>query len=349
MRCWELCSFGPDGLAPGERPEPVPGSCEVLVEIDAVALNYRDLAIARGVYAPAQPLPMVPASDAVGRVVAVGAEVDRWRIGDRVIGCYMQSWDRGPSERADRAHTLGSPLDGVLCERRVFPAGFIVRAPERLTDVECATLPIAALTAWCALFELAVARPGETVLVQGSGGVSTFVVQLGLAAGLKVVAVSRSAEKAAAIRALGVETVISSQTPDWGKAVLAATAGRGVDAVVDVGGETSLPQSIAASAQNGRIVATGFLGGLSATIELGPIITKNLTIRGVTVGSRASFEAMLAFIERASFRPVIDSVFPFDAVPQAYQRLASADQHGKVCINLRETQPRETQPRETQP
>jgi len=153
------------------------------VEIASVSLNYRDLAIARGIYAPSQKLPLIPASDALGRIVAVGPGVEHWRIGDRVIGCYMQSWDRGPSKHSDRANTLGSPLDGVLCERRVFSADFVVRAPERWTDSECATLPIAALTAWCSLFELADAKPGETVLVQGSGGVSTFATQFALATG----------------------------------------------------------------------------------------------------------------------------------------------------------------------
>ncbi|WP_454631051.1 zinc-dependent alcohol dehydrogenase family protein [Bradyrhizobium cenepequi] len=336
MRGWELRSFDIDGLVLGERADPVAGPGEVLVEIDAVALNYRDLAIARGVYAPSQPFPMIPASDACGRIVAVGPGVERWRVGERVIGCYMQSWDRGPSEPSDRTRTLGSPLDGVLCEQCVFPADFVVRAPNRLTDFECATLPIAALTAWCAIFELAAAKPGETVVVQGSGGVSTFAAQFALATGLRVVAVSRSGAKAAAIRNLGVEQVIlASETPQWGKEVVRTTHGRGADVIVDVGGDATFAQSMAASGQNGRIIAVGFLGGLSTKVELGPVISKNLVIRGITVGSRASFEAMLSFIETASFKPVIDNIYPFEAVPEAYRRLASADQHGKICIDLR--------------
>ncbi|MDI4234100.1 NAD(P)-dependent alcohol dehydrogenase [Bradyrhizobium sp. Arg237L] len=336
MRCWEVQSFDIEGLALGERPDPVAGKGEILVEIDAVSLNYRDLAIARGVYSPWQPLPMIPASDAVGRIVAVGPDVERWRVGERVIGCYMQGWDRGPSEPSDRTRTLGSPLDGVLCERRVFPANFVVRAPERLTDFECATLPIAALTAWCALFELAGAKPGETVVVQGSGGVSTFAAQFALISGLRVLAVSRSAAKAAAIRNLGVEHVIlASDTPQWGKEVVRATHGQGADVIVDVGGDATFAQSVAASGQNGRIIAVGFLGGLSTQVELGPVISRNLTIRGITVGSRASFEAMLSFVETATFKPVIDSIYRFEAVPEAYRRLASADQHGKICINVR--------------
>lgn len=336
MRTWELRSFGTGGLVLGARPDPVAGPGEVLVEIDAVALNYRDLAIARGTYAPAQPLPMVPASDAVGRIIAVGPGVARWQVGQRVIGCYMQSWSRGPSERLDRTNTLGSPLDGVLCERRAFPADFIVPAPTRLTDVECATLPVAALTAWCAIFDLAGGRPGERLLVQGSGGVSTFAVQFARAAGIRVVAVSRSAAKAAALRELGAETVVlSSETPQWSKEIVRATEGQGVDVVVDVGGDATFAQSLLACGQNGRVIAVGYLGGLSTKIELGPIISKNLMIRGITVGSRASFEAMLAFIATATIKPVIDAVFPFEAVPEAYARLASADQHGKICIDVR--------------
>ena len=336
MRCWELQSFGANGLVRSERSEPIAGAGEVLVEIASVSLNYRDLAIARGIYAPSQKLPLIPASDALGRIVAVGPGVEHWRIGDRVIGCYMQSWDRGPSKHSDRANTLGSPLDGVLCERRVFPADFVVRAPERWTDSECATLPIAALTAWCSLFELADAKPGEAVLVQGSGGVSTFATQFALATGVRVLAISRSAAKAAAIRSLGVDSVIlTSEQPQWGKEVVRATHGRGADVILDVGGDATFSESVDACGQNARIIAVGFLGGLSTKVELGPVISKNLRIRGITVGSRASFEAMLAFIETASFRPVIDNTYSFDAVPEAYSRLASADQHGKICIDVR--------------
>lgn len=338
MRAWELRSFALASLSLGDRPDTVAGPGEVLVEIDAVALNYRDLAIARGSYTPSQQLPMIPASDAAGRIIAVGPDVARWRVGQRVIGCYMQSWSRGPSERHDRANTLGSPLDGVLCERRVFPTDFVVAAPDRLSDLECATLPVAALTAWCSVFELAGARPGETVLVQGSGGVSTFAVQFARAAGLRVLAVSRSHAKATAIQALGAETVfVTSDTPQWGKEVVRTTNGRGADIVVDVGGDATFAQSIAACGQNGRIIAVGYLGGLSTKIELGQIISKNLMIRGMTVGSRASFEAMLGFIAATDFRPVIDSVFSFEEVPDAYARLASADQHGKICIDFRKT------------
>lgn len=147
MRVWELRSFDLGRLALVDRPAPVCGPGEVLVDIAAVSLNFRDLAIAAGFYAPDQQLPMIPASDAVGRISAVGAGVTRWKPGDRVISCYMQSWDRGPSQPSDRRQTLGSPLDGVLCEQRVFPQGFVVAAPENLTDDACATLPIAALTA----------------------------------------------------------------------------------------------------------------------------------------------------------------------------------------------------------
>lgn len=337
MRCWELRSFGDDGLALADRPDPIPGAGEVLIEIDAVTLNYRDLSIARGIYAPSQTLPLIPASDAVGRVVAVGAGSQRWRVGDRVIACYMQTWDRGPSQTADRQNTLGSPLDGVLSKYRVFPEQFLVRAPDRMSDAECAALPIAALTAWCALFDLAVAKPGETVVVQGSGGVSTFAAQFALASGMRVLAISRSDAKANLIRKLGVDTVIlTSRAPEWSKAILEATGGNGADIVIDVGGESTFAESLSAAGQNGRIIAVGFLGGASSKIELRHVIAKNLVIRGITVGSRESFEEMLSFINRTAIKPVIDKIYSFDEVPQAYLRLASADQHGKICINMKD-------------
>lgn len=306
-----------------------------MVDITAVSLNYRDLAIAAGTYAPTQRLPMVPASDAVGTISAIGTGVTKWKVGDRVIGCYMQTWERGPTTPSDRQNTLGSPLDGVLCEQRAFPQGSVVAAPEKLTDHECAALPIAAVTAWCALFEHGEARPGETVLVQGSGGVSTFAIQLAAAAGLRVAAVSRSAQKLEAARKLGASLLIeSTATPDWSRAVLDLTQQVGIDVILDVGGQGTLRESLRAAAQNGRIISIGFLGGTSSEINLGQVITKNLTVRGVTVGSRTSFENLLRFLDQTGIKPVIDSVFSFEEAPLAFARLASGEQQGKIVIRM---------------
>tara|TARA_R110001606_G_scaffold117794_1_gene247738 strand:+ start:8946 stop:9920 length:975 start_codon:yes stop_codon:yes gene_type:complete len=318
-----------------DRPAPVPGHDQVLVAIDAVALNYRDLAIISGSYAPDPVLPIILASDAVGRIVAVGDGVRGWQVGDRVIGCYMEDWQRGPSRASDTAFTLGSPLDGVLCEQRVFPQSAIVLVPSCLSDNECASLPIAAVTAWCALFEHSVAQPGETVLVQGSGGVATFAIQLAAAAGLRVIALSRSAKKLERSSALGAaQTLNRTLEPDWGRQVLALTEGKGADVILDIGGQGTLAQSVIAAAQNGRIAAIGILGGAEVQMALGPLIVKNLTLRGITVGSKQSFEAMLRFVARTGIRPVIDSVFAFDEVPGAFARLSSGKHQGKICINI---------------
>lgn len=230
---------------------------------------------------------------------------------------------------------MGSPLDGVLCEQRVFPQESLVAAPEGLTDEECATLPIAALTAWCALFEHAKAQPGETVLVQGSGGVSTFAIQIAAAAGLRVVAVSGSARKLQSAQPLGASILIDSMAfPDWSEAVLNRTNQIGADVILDVGGQGTLRQSLRSAAQNGRIVAIGFLGGAAPELELGAMISKNLTLRGVTVGSKASFEDLLRFLERTGIKPVVDSVFEFERTPEAFAHLASGEQHGKMCIKV---------------
>jgi NADPH:quinone reductase-like Zn-dependent oxidoreductase len=335
MRAWELRAFDVASLALADRPAPVPKASEVLVDIAAVTLNYRDLAIAAGTYAPTQRLPMIPASDAVGTISAIGAEVTKWKVGDRVIGCYMQTWERGPSQPSDRQNTLGSPLDGVLCEQRVFPQGSVVAAPAKLADDGCAALPIAALTAWCALFECGEARPGETVLVQGSGGVSTFAIQIAAAAGLRVIAVSRSAQKLEAARKLGASLLIdSTATSDWSGTVLDLTRQVGADVILDVGGQGTLRESLRSAAQNGRIVSIGFLGGTSPEINLGQVIAKNLTVRGVTVGSRTSFENLLRFLDQTGIQPVIDSVFSFEDAPLAFARLASGEQHGKVVIRV---------------
>jgi len=335
MRAWELRAFDIASLALAEKPDAVPKPGEVMVDIAAVALNYRDLAIAAGTYAPSQRFPMIPASDAAGTISAIGAGVTEWKVGDRVIGCYMQTWDRGPSRVSDRQNTLGSPLDGVLCEQKVFPQGSIVAAPAGLTDDECAALPIAALTAWCALFEHGEARPGETVLVQGSGGVSTFALQVAAAAGLRVIAVSRSAHKLEAARKLGASILVdSTATPDWSGPVLNLTQQVGADIILDVGGQDTLRQSLRSAAQNGRIISIGFLGGASPEIDVRQLIAKNLTVRGVTVGSRTSFESLLRFLDRTGIQPVIDSVFSFEDAPRAFARLAGGDHHGKVIIKV---------------
>jgi NADPH:quinone reductase-like Zn-dependent oxidoreductase len=335
MKAWELRAFAVESLALVDRPKPVPKADEVLVDIAAVSLNYRDLVIAAGTYAPTQRLPMIPASDAVGTVSAVGAEVTQWKPGDRVIGCYMQTWERGQSHPSDRQNTLGSPLDGVLCTQRVFPQGAIVAAPAGLSDAECATLPIAGLTAWCALFEAGGARPGDTILVQGSGGVSTFAIQIGAAEGLRVIAVSRSARKLEVAGKLGASVLVdSTATPDWGAAVLEQTRQVGADVILDVGGQSTLRQSLRSAAQNGRIVSIGFLGGTSSEIDVRQVIAKNLTLRGVTVGSRTSFGEFLRFLDQSRIRPVVDNVFDFEEAPQAFARLASGDHHGKIVVKV---------------
>lgn len=335
MRAWALRTFDIASLALAERPVPAPKPGEVLVDIAAVTLNYRDLAIAAGTYAPTQQLPLIPASDAVGTISAIGAGVTEWKVGDRVIGCYMQTWDRGPSRASDRQNTLGSPLDGVLCEQKVFQQSSIVAAPATLADDACAALPIAALTAWCSLFEHGEAQPGETVLVQGSGGVSTFAIQIAAAAGLRVIAVSRSARKLEAARKLGASILIdSTATPEWGGNVLHLTEQAGADVILDVGGQSTLRESLRSAAQSGRIVSIGFLGGASPEFNVRQVIAKNLTVRGVTVGSRTSFEKLLRFLDRTGIQPVIDSVFSFEDAPRAFARLASGEQHGKIVIKV---------------
>lgn len=209
-------------------------------------------------------------------------------------------------------------------------------APEGFTDEECAALPIAALTAWCALFERGEALPGETVLVQGSGGVSTFAIQIAAAAGLRVIAISRSAQKLEAARKLGASILIdSTATPDWSGAALDLTQQTGAHVILDVGGQDTIPHSLRAAAQNGRIVSIGFLGGGAPHVNLGQVITKNLTLRGVTVGSKASFENLLRFLDRTGIKPVIDSVFEFERTPEAFARLASGEHHGKICIKVK--------------
>jgi len=334
MRALEASDFSIDSLKLGERPVPKPRRGEILVHIKAASLNYRDLAILAQKYMANLALPYVPASDACGEVVEIGEEVTRFKVGDRVTPVYTQGWHDGyptPDQRTKR--TLGAPLSGVLQEYVVVPAEEAVSVPTNLSDGEAATLPIAALTAWSTLQEGGI-KAGDTVLVQGTGGVALFALQFAKIMGARVVALSSSDEKLVRARQLGADIGINYRTtPDWGAAVKEATQGRGVDIIVETAGAT-MDKSLAAVAFGGFIGIVGFVAGLKADIPLRSVIGPMIRIQGIAVGSRARFEAMNRAIALHKLKPVIDSTFPLEKAADAFRHMEQGRHFGKIVVSI---------------
>jgi NADPH:quinone reductase-like Zn-dependent oxidoreductase len=336
MRVVELQGgFGLDHVAFGQRPAPRPGPGQVLLRMRAASINYRDLLMIEGQYNPRQPLPLIPLSDGVGEVIEMGADVSRIAIGDRVAPIFAQQWLAGAPTKERLRATLGGPLPGVLQEMAVFPAESVVRVPEHLSDVEAATLPCAGLTAWTALVEQGGVQPGDTVLVQGTGGVSLFALQFALIAGARVIITSSSEAKLARARDLGAwQGIHYPSTPDWGRRVLELTEGRGVDHVIEVGGAGTLGESLKAVRPGGHIAIIGMLAGSMLKTSLLPVLMRNLRLHGVLVGHRDGFEAMNRAVERHGLHPVVDRVYGWNELQAAFEYLRSGQHFGKVCLTL---------------
>ncbi len=328
--------FGLENLALEDRPKPEPGPGEVVLEMHAVSLNYRDVLMVRGLYNPKQPLPIVPASDGVGRVAAVGKGVTRVKEGDRVCPIFATGWLSGEPTRDKLKTTLGSPLDGTLTELMKIDAEALVRVPSHLSDAEAACLPCAGLTAWNALVTHGPLLPGQTLLALGTGGVSVFGLQIAKMLGARVIITSSSDEKLERARALGADAVVNyRRAAEWGKVVRDLTDQRGVDHVLEVGGAATLAQSIRATRPGGTISVIGNLGGAVTDLNLLPILMQAIRLQGVIVGHRESFEAFLRAVEQNALHPVVDRVFPFGEVGQAMEYMAHGSHFGKVCVDVR--------------
>lgn len=309
------------------------GAGDVRVRVRAVSLNYRDLMVARGSKKRASKI--VPVSDGSGEVIETGSGVQRLVVGDRVAAAFFPTWRDGPFAEAHHANALGGSLDGVLAEEVVLPERAWVKIPARYSFEQGATLPCAGVTAWHALFEAAVIRPGETVLVQGGGGVSTFALQLARAAGAQVVATSKSGEKRARLIAMGASAAIDYVAdPKWGETARAAAGNGGVDLVVEVGGAGTFDQSVASLRFGGHMSLLGILAGTQGPVNTYAIFHKNIHIRGVYVGSVAMFERLVRALETSAVDPVIDRVFAFEESRAAYEYLASGAHFGKVVIRV---------------
>lgn len=324
--------FGFDHLVWRDVEDPVAGPGQVLVRVKASSLNYRDYLVVMGRYNPKMPLPRVPLSDAAGVVVAVGAGVTRWKVGDRVAATFMQTWHGGSYFDEYSKSALGGAIDGVLAELVVFDQDGLVEVPAHLSFEEAATLPCAAVTAWHSLFERGDLRPGETVLVLGSGGVSVFALQFAKMAGARVIATSSQPEKMERLRAMGADWVLNyRETPEWGKAIRKAG---GVDHVVEVGGAGSFEQSLLAVNGGGVVNVIGVLAGGAGQINLAQILHKNLRVHGIYVGSRQMFENMNRAIGQAQMRPVVDAKFDADDVVTALKFMETAAHFGKIVVRL---------------
>jgi NADPH:quinone reductase-like Zn-dependent oxidoreductase len=335
MRLWHIRKFGLDALEQTTQPVPSPGPHELLVRVGAASLNYRDRLVVEGTFIPDLALPFVPASDAAGEVVAVGNDVTRFRAGDRVTGIYIPAWFMGDGGGPEGAYiSRGGPLAGVLAEYVVWHEEAVVPTPAYLTDREAATLPIAAVTAWVALFDHGRLEPGETVLVEGTGGVSIFALQLAVAAGARVIVTSSSDEKLARAKALGASDGVNYVThPDWDQQVLALTGGRGVDIVLEVVGGTNVRRAVNVLARNGHLAVIGIIDGLAFDVDTVPFMLQRATMRGVVVGSRRDFEHVNRALESRQLHPVIERVYPFTEVPAAFAHLTRGA-FGKVVIDI---------------
>jgi NADPH:quinone reductase-like Zn-dependent oxidoreductase len=284
-------------------------------------------------YNPKQPLPLIPCSDGAGEVVEIGPGVTRVKPGDRVATCFFQGWCAGKPAVHKVVTTLGGPLDGTLADYLLLREGGVVRIPEHLTDVEAATLPCAALTAWSALVTQGDVKPGDTVLVQGTGGVSLFALQFAKLLGARVIVISSSDAKLERARALGADHGINYRnTPKWGKAVRDWAGGIGVDHIVEVGGAGTLGESLQAIGLGGQVSLIGVLAGGSKDLNIMPILMKNVRVQGIFVGHREGFEAMNQAIATHRLKPPVDTTFPLEQAKEAFQRMEKGEHFGKICL-----------------
>lgn len=333
-RSWQMTGFGLPKLNPVTGRIPEPGPHELLVRTKAVSLNYKDKLIVDGMLIPDLSFPFVPTSDAVGEIVAVGRAVSRFQVGQRVLGQVIADWPDGDAPPVLHKHTLGSSLPGMLSGHVVFGEDAAVLSPPSLSDAEAATLPIAALTAWFAMTEATRPVPGQTILIQGTGGVSLFALQFAAAFGLRAIVTSSSDEKLARARELGAWQVINYRTqPAWDEAARDLTDGLGVNHILEMVGGDNSRRSLNALAADGRMSIIGLLGATEISFPVVPFMRNRITMQGISIGHRRSFERMNQAIEALGIKPVVDKVYGFDEVPQAFAHLEKGP-FGKIVIAM---------------
>ena len=317
-----------------EVPVPTPADHQVLVRVHAIGLNNGELSRLKPTTDPGR-AGRVPASDAAGEVVAVGKRVKEVRVGDRVVSMYFKDWAEGPYSRSMLDGTHGWRADGVLADYIALDTQAVAPIPQGWTYEQAATLPTAGLTAWNAVTRHGGVRPGDVVLVQGTGGVSTFALQFAAASGARVIVTSSSDEKLQRAKTLGAQAGINyRREPDWSERVAQLTDGHGADLVVDIGGKSTLEESTRSLADEGKLAIVGGLSGYDGNVSAWGLLEKSAQAYGVFVGSRAEYLRMSEFIVKHQLRPVIERVYPFTQYPDALQLLASGHFIGKIVLRM---------------
>jgi NADPH:quinone reductase-like Zn-dependent oxidoreductase len=335
MRTYRFAEFGIDNLALEAHEPPAPGPGEVVVDVKALSPNYRDLMVVKGIYNPKLKLPAVPISDGAGVISAIGEGVERVAAGDRVVSHFVSGWIDGPFKAEYGPTSLGTPGPGMAAEQVVLPDHAVVPIPDAYDFAQAATLPIAALTAWSALVTVGNVQPGQTVLTLGTGGVSIFTIQLARAMQARTIITSSSDEKLKRAVQLGAKHTINYKTtPDWPAEVLRLTDGQGADLTVETAGAGTLEQSMRATKAGGTVAFLGALTGLQGQLNVAPLLMKRLHLAGIYVDSRAAFENMNRFIEQHNVTPVIDTTFPFEALPDALRHMEAGAHFGKIVVTM---------------
>lgn len=333
---WVFTQFGLENFQQREEVLPEIKENEVLIEMEAISLNYRDLLMVTGNYNPKLKLPLVPCSDGCGIILKKGNQVKNFKEGDRVLPLFAQGWYDGKVSREMLKNTLGGPLHGTLQKYLILPESEIVKSPKNLNPLEASTLPCAGLTAWSALVEFGKVIPGETLLTLGTGGVSIFALQIGKLLGAKIIITSSSEEKLLKAKSLGADQIINyKENPDWEKEVLKITNFKGVEHIIEVGGVGTLEKSIKSVRAGGTIYLIGVLAGKKAPVDLTPVLMQNIKIQGVVVGHKRSLEEMCKAFELHNIKPIIDKVFEFEEAPKAFEYLKNGSHFGKICIKVK--------------
>lgn len=333
MKAIQLQQFGIEHLQLTEIPTPSIGENEVLVRTTAVALEYHDLIVVENRIPFGIPLPHIPVSEGTGIVEETGSKVTRWRKGDRVLIPFISRWEAGRNTPYNDQWRTSFSRPGLLAEYTVQPENTLVRAPANLTDAEAAPLTVAGLTVWTILVEQAGIRAGQTILVQGSGGVSLFAIQIARMFGLKVIATTGSREKEQKLKDLGADEVINyKEFPQWSNEAKRLNGGIGVDITLDVAGTDTIEQSILSVKQHGFVGLIGLLTGTKLTIDMIPLITNYVRLQAYSVGNAQELNDFVNAIEKNKMKPVIDSVYSFDKAQDAFQRFKSGNAFGKVVI-----------------
>jgi NADPH:quinone reductase-like Zn-dependent oxidoreductase len=333
MKRWELSSLGPENLQLKSVARPSPAAGEVLVRVGAVSLNFRDsMIVEHGAHFKLD-FPFTPLSDMAGEVVALGEGVTRFAVGDNVLSIVIPGWIDGVFASRD-IPSQGGPLPGMLSEYVATPAEWLVHAPSTLDAIHASTLPLAALTAWMALVECGRVRAGQTVVVQGTGGVSIFALQFAALHNARVIVTSSSDEKISRTMPLGATDGINrAKTPDWHKKVIELTGGRGADHILEMAGGDNFARSVEAVTAGGRISVIGVLESTELRAPIIPIIYSGVSIVGISIGPRRVFEDMVRAVDRAGVRPVIDTVYNFEDAPKAFAHLKRGG-FGKIVIRV---------------